>query len=119
STTITVDAPDGWIVEPEFADVTFERKGDARGVTFTLTPPEGLPEGSYDFNVSAEGDLNSSDYIRVIEYQHIGKTYLVTPAVANLKSLEVAFDPNLRIGYVDGGSDLAFEGLRRIGMNVT
>ncbi len=119
STTIYLDAPEGWVVEPESADVTFERKGDARGVTFTLVPPAGLPEGSYDFNVRAEGDLNSTDYIRVIEYQHIGKTYLVTPAVANLKSLEVAFDPNLRIGYVDGGSDLAYEGLRRIGMNVT
>lgn len=119
STTISVDAPEGWTVEPADAEVSFERKGDARGVTFTLTPPDGLPEGSYDFRVSAEGDLNSSDYIRVIDYQHIGTTYLVTPAVANLKSLEVDFDNSIRVGYVDGGSDLAFEGLRRIGMNVT
>ncbi len=118
STTIYVDAPEGWVVEPESVDVSFARKGDAAGATFTLYPPEGLPEGSYDFSVRAEGDLNSSDYIRVIEYQHVGKTYLVTPAQANLKSLEVDFDPNLRVGYVDGGSDLVFEGLRRIGMNV-
>ncbi len=117
-TTIFLDAPDGWIVEPESVDVSFARKGDAVGATFTLTPPAGLAEGSYDFNVRAEGDLNSTDFIRVIEYQHVGKTYLVTPAVANLQSLEVAFDPNLRIGYVDGGSDLVYEGLSRIGMNV-
>ena len=118
STTIRVHAPDGWIVEPETVDVEFARKGDTAGATFTLTPPEGLPEGSYDFTVSAEGELNSTDYIRVIEYQHVGRTYLVTPAQANLKSLEVAFDPNIRIGYVDGGSDLVYEGLSRIGMNV-
>ena len=31
----------------------------------------------------------------------------------------VAYDPALRIGYVDGGSDLVYEGLRRIGMDVT
>lgn len=119
STTIYVDAPEGWIVEPEYEEVEFSRKGDAAGATFTLTPPEGLEEGRYDFNVRAEGDLNSTDYIRVIEYEHIGRTYLVTPAVANVQSVDVKFDPNLRIGYVDGGSDTVYEGLRRIGMNVS
>ena len=118
STTVFVDAPDGWIVEPESVDLEFANKGAAAGATFTLTPPEGLPEGSYDFTVRAEGELESTDYVQLIDYEHIGRTYLVTPAVANLQSLQVAFDPNIRIGYVDGGSDLVFEGLRRIGMNV-
>ena len=40
------------------------------------------------------------------------------PAEANLKTLDVAFDPELRIGYVDAGSDTVYDGLRRIGMNV-
>lgn len=118
STTVFVDAPDGWIVEPESVDLDFANKGAAAGATFTLTPPEGLPEGSYDFTVRAEGELESTDFVQLIEYEHIGRTYLVTPAVANLQSLQVAFDPNIRIGYVDGGSDLVFEGLRRVGMNV-
>ncbi len=118
STTVFVDAPDGWIVEPESVDLEFANKGAAAGATFTLTPPEGLPEGSYDFTVRAEGELESTDYVQLIDYEHIGRTYLVTPAVANLQSLQVAFDPNIRIGYVDGGSDLVYEGLRRIGMNV-
>ena len=118
STSVFVDAPDGWIVEPESVDLDFANKGAAAGATFTLTPPEGLLEGSYDFTVRAEGELESTDYVQLIEYEHIGRTYLVTPAVANLQSLQVAFDPNIRVGYVDGGSDLVFEGLRRIGMNV-
>src|SRR5690606_18804307 len=43
---------------------------------------------------------------------------LIEGASANVKVLEVAFDPNLRIGYVAGGSDLVYEGLRQIGMTV-
>ena len=116
--TITVEAPEGWTVEPAAVNVTFDRKGDARGATFTLIPAEGLTDGSFDFSVRADGESSSSDFIRVISYDHIGTSYLITPATANVKVLEVAFDPDLRIGYVAGGSDLVYEGLRQIGMNV-
>jgi len=117
-TVLTVDAPEGWTVEPASVTLSFDRKGDARGASFTLTPGEGVVEGAYDFAVRAEGDASSTDYTRVISYDHIGKTYLVSSASANVQALEVAFDPNLRIGYVDGGSDRVYEGLRQIGMNV-
>ncbi|MFA5594497.1 MAG: PIG-L family deacetylase [Trueperaceae bacterium] len=117
-TTIFVDAPEGWTVEPASIDLSFNRKGDARGATFTLVPSDDIAEGSYDFAVRAEGQANSSNNVRVISYEHVGKTYLVEPASANVKVLEVAFDPNLRVGYVAGGSDLVYEGLRQIGMNV-
>lgn len=118
TTSVVVDAPEGFVVEPSSVELSFSGKGDARGATFTIYPPEGVTEGNFDFSVRAEGELESDEFVRVIEYQHVGRTYLVTPAVANLQLLEVAFDPNLRIGWVDGGSDLAFEGLRRIGINV-
>ncbi len=118
STTVFVDAPEGWTVEPASVNLSFAGKGDARGASFTLVPPAGVAEGSYDFAVRAEGELSSTDFVRVVEYQHIGRTYLVMPAAANLRVLEVAFDPSLRIGWVDGGSDLAFEGLQRVGMNI-
>lgn len=117
-TVLTVDAPEGWTVEPASVALSFNRKGDARGATFTLIPGEGLAEGSYDFSVRAEGDAESVDYTRVINYEHTGKTYLVSAATANVKALEVAFDPALRVGYVDGGSDVVYQGLRQIGMNV-
>lgn len=117
-TVLTVDAPEGWTVEPASVALSFDRKGDARGASFTLIPGEGVAEGAYDFAVRAEGDASSTDYTRVISYEHIGKTYLVSSASANVQALEVAFDPNLRIGYVDGGSDRVYEGLRQIGMNV-
>lgn len=117
-TTITVDAPLGWTVEPASIDLSFNRKGDARGATFTLVPGADITEGSYDFAVHATGQANSSNNVRIISYEHVGKTYLIEGSTANVKVLEVAFDPNLRIGYVAGGSDLVYEGLRQIGMNV-
>jgi LmbE family N-acetylglucosaminyl deacetylase len=118
TTTLVVDAPEGWAAEPASVDVSFSGKGDARGVNFTLIPPEGVGEGSFDFTVRAEGEAESSDFIQVIEYPHVGRTYLVTPAQANLQAFEVAFDEDLRVGYVAGGSDEVYEGLRNIGVQV-
>lgn len=119
STTVSLQLPEGWSSEPESADVSFEAKGDTRGVSFTLLPPEGVSSGSYDIGVVAEGELASEESVRVIDYEHVGRTYLVTPATVNLQAFEVAFDPNLRVGYVATGSDTVYEGLQRIGMNVT
>ncbi|CAN5898845.1 PIG-L family deacetylase [soil metagenome] len=118
STTVSLELPDGWSSEPASADVSFGAKGDTQGVSFTLLPPEGIESGSYDIGVVAEGELSSDENVRVVEYEHVGRTYLVTPATVNLQAFEVAFDPSLRVGYVATGSDTVYEGLQRIGINV-
>ena len=118
STTVSLALPDGWSSEPESADVTFGAKGDTQGASFTIAPPEGVSSGSYDIGVAATGELSSDENVRVVEYEHVGRTYLVTPAAVNLQAFEVAFDPNLRVGYVTTGSDTVYEGLQRIGIDV-
>ncbi len=117
-TALTVDVPEGWTVEPGYVEVSFARKGDATGASFTLTPPQDVEIGGYDFVVRAEGDAQSDKFIQVIGYDHIGRTYLVQDATANLQVLELEFPEEVRIGYVDGGSDTVYEGLRRAGMDV-
>ena len=119
STTLSLELPEGWTSEPASAEVSFEAKGDSRGATFTLLPPEGITSDAYEVGVVAEGELTSSESVRVIEYDHVGRTYLVTPAAVNVQAFEVEVDPNLRIGYVATGSDLVYEGLERIGLDVT
>lgn len=118
-TDVSLDLPEGWSSEPASSEVSFAEVGDTRSVTFTVVPPEGVERASYDIAVVAEGELASTESVDVIEYDHIGRTYLVTPAVVNLQAFDVAYDPELRVGYVDGGSDLVYEGLRRIGIDVT
>ena len=118
STTVSLELPEGWSSEPESAEVSFTAKGDTQGVSFTLAPPEGVSSGSYDIGVVTQGELSSDESVRVVEYEHVGRTYLVTPAAVNLQAFEVAFDPNLRVGYVTTGSDTVYEGLQRIGINV-
>src|SRR5690606_35718748 len=85
----------------------------------TLNPPADAVQGSYDIAVVADGELSSTESVDVIEYDPIGRTYLVTPAVVNLQAFDVAFGPALRAGYVDGRSDLVYQGLQRIGIDVT
>ena len=119
STTLGLELPEGWRSEPAEVELSFDAKGDTQGASFTLTPPEEAETGSYDIGVVAVGELGSSESVRRIEYDHVGLTYLVTPAAVNVQAFEVAFDPDLRVGYVATGSDLVYEGLQRIGMDVT
>ena len=59
STTLSLALPEGWSSEPTDAEVSFEAKGDTRGVTFTLIPPEGIVSDAYEVGVVAEGELSS------------------------------------------------------------
>jgi LmbE family N-acetylglucosaminyl deacetylase len=116
--TLSVVAPEGWGVEPAEQAVSFSRGGDVQAVSFTLLPPEGLASGSYDFEIVADGAASSASWVRVVDYQHIDRSYMVLPATVNVQAFEVVFDESLRVGYVDSGVDLVPEALRRIGVQV-
>lgn len=116
--TISVVTPEGWTTEPTEHAVTFSRQGDVRSVSFTLIPPDDLESGSYDFEIVAEGVASSSSWVRVIDYEHINRSYMVLPAMVNVQAFEVAFDDDLRVGYVDSGVDIVHQRLREMGVRV-
>ena len=118
STTLRLDAPAGWTTDPANVALTFGRKGDVAAATFTLVPPADVAAGGYDFAIVAEGEATSTSWVRVVDYDHIDRAYMVLPATVNVQAFEVAFDDGLRIGYVDSGVDLVFQGLRAMGMQV-
>lgn len=117
--TISIATPAGWTTEPAEASVAFGRTGDVVATSFRLVPPADLAPGSYDFQLVASGEAESRHWVRVVDYDHIDRAYLVEDAGLNVQAFEVAFDPTLRIGYVDSGVDLVHVALRGVGMDVT
>jgi LmbE family N-acetylglucosaminyl deacetylase len=118
SSTVSIVSPDGWSTEPASLPVSFTRQGDVVAASFTLVPPADVASGSYDFAIAADGDAMSTEWVRVVDYDHIDRAYMVLPATINVQAFEVEFDEDLRIGYVDTGVDLVHVALRGMGVHV-
>lgn len=118
STNIFPVLPEGWQATPAFKHLTFARKGEVQAATFTVTAPEGLAAGRYQIGFEARGNAESDRSVQVIQYEHIGRTYIVRPAVVDVQAFPVAVDENLRVGYVSGGADSVPAALRLMGVNV-
>lgn len=111
--------PEGWKAEPAQAELSFQRRGQVQPATFTITPPASMTTaGQYSIAFATKGEARSESYVRVMEYPHIGRTYMVLPAKVDVQAFEVSVDPTLKVGYVASGLDSVPESLRQIGVNV-
>ena len=117
-TSVSLDAPEGWTVEPADVPLSFSGALESLGASFTVTPPEGVSPDRYTLNLRAEGQAASQDYVQTISYPHVGENYLRQAANVMVQAFPVAVRPDLRIGYVDGGSDTVYEALRQLGFDV-
>lgn len=111
--------PSGWRVEPAEVPFQFELKGETHAATFVVTPPAELEPGDYVLTAQAVSDVAGSSHgVRVIEYPHIGRTYMVEDATVTLRAFPVAVAP-VKVGYVASGFDSVPEALRLMGVDVT
>lgn len=117
-TSVSVQVPDGWRVEPQAAPVSFKKKGEVQTATFTVKPPAGVAAGRYRLAVQTAGVANSRESVRVIEYQHIGRTYMVQPAAVDVQVFSVKVPSGLKVGYVASGFDSVPDALRQLGIDV-
>lgn len=116
---IRLKAPEGWKIEPAEAPFTFENKGETASATFQVTPPAGLSTDDYTVVAEAVSDVGySSHNVHVIDYEHIGRTYLVEDATVVLRAFPLAVAP-VKVGYVASGFDSVPEALRLMGVDVT
>ncbi|MEW8979951.1 MAG: NEW3 domain-containing protein [Symbiobacterium sp.] len=118
STNIFPVLPEGWQTTPTFRNLTFSRKGEVQAASFVVTAPADLAAGRYQIGFQARGQSVSDRSVQVIEYEHIGRTYIVKPAVVDVQAFSVKVDENLPVGYVSGGADNVPAALRLMGVNV-
>ncbi|MBO2519921.1 MAG: hypothetical protein CW349_09585 [Firmicutes bacterium] len=111
--------PDGWQVDPVEVPFAFQRKGETFAATFTVTPPPDVADGDYTVVAEAVSDVATSELgVRVIDYPHISRTYLIEEAQVTLRAFPLAVAP-VRVGYVASGFDSVPEALRLMGLEVT
>lgn len=119
SGTVTLQAPDGWTVDPPSVPFTLRRKGDRTAVSFSVVPTKRTPAGDYRLKASATVDGQTSDLMmRTIAYPHIQTHRLYSPAEAQVRVFDLNVAP-VSIGYVMGSGDRIPEALHRMGVPVT
>jgi LmbE family N-acetylglucosaminyl deacetylase len=109
--------PDGWKVNPEEVDFTFNKKDEEKLVEFNISPPE----ESSEVKLNAEAIIGNKVYdmgITRINYDHIPiQTYLPKSEIKVVR-LYTKKDIN-NIGYIMGSGDNIPDYLAQLGYNIT
>ena len=113
---VTLELPAGWQATPARATVEFSREDEARTVRFMVRPAGGVAAGEYRIRatVASAGETFDRGY-QVVEYPHIGRRQLVHASDTVMSVIDVALEPGLRVGYVDGVGDEVPPAIEQLG----
>ena len=114
---LRLEAPPGWTVAPAVQPFAFERPGEKRRLTFTLTAPAEVVTGY----IVAAADIGGRTYRngrQDIRYDHIPSQLLQPPARLKAVSLNLAIKSR-QVGYLAGAGDEVAAGIARMGCVVT
>jgi LmbE family N-acetylglucosaminyl deacetylase len=116
---VALGTPAGWQVTPPIQDVSFAREDEAQTLRVRVRPPSGTRPGAYRLRafVSADGRRYDRGY-QVVEYEHVERHQLVTPAESTVKLVDVTVSPGLTVGYVMGVGDQVPPALEQLGVKV-
>jgi hypothetical protein len=113
---VTLELPAGWQATPPSATLEFSREDEARTVRFEVRPPGGVTEGEYRIGAAVASDGETYDRgFQVVEYPHIGRRHLIHGSETVMKVIDVALEPGLQVGYVDGVGDEVPPAIEQLG----
>lgn len=119
-TSVSLNVPKDWKVTPASQEVSFAAKGETKPVSFQVKAPAGTAVGKYTVTaVATSGDVTSKENVQIIDYPHIGKTYLIQPAELKIQAFDLKVPTGLKVGYVSSGFDNIDQYLTQFGVNVT
>jgi LmbE family N-acetylglucosaminyl deacetylase len=120
SVSVALSVPAGWTVTPATAPISFLREDEEATVTFNVDAPAALGPGEWPVTAaatSASGAGSSLGY-EVVEYPHIHRRHVVTPAAARMKAVAVTIAPGLKVGYIMGSGDRVPDAMTQLGAEV-
>lgn len=129
---VTLQAPEGWRVEPATSTVTFAREDESASVGFTVHAPKAAASkttarGAVTLTARAVplagprgGDAAAASSLgyQVVEYPHIQRRHKIVPAKATVKLIDVAIASGVKVGYIAGPGDAVPAALAQIGADV-
>jgi LmbE family N-acetylglucosaminyl deacetylase len=114
---VRLQPPPGWRAEPERIAVVLAKNGDAKVVSFTLTPPAEASSGELSVAVQTDREERARSLV-TIDHPHIPPQTLLPPSAMRLVRADVKI-PARTIGYVMGSGDEIPAILRQLGCEVT
>lgn len=119
--TFSLDVPGDWVVEPASQELAFAAKNETKSLSFSVKAPSDTAIGKYTVTAAASinGNVVSKKGAQVIEYPHIGRTYMVQPAELNIQAFDLDVPKGLKVGYVSSGFDDINVYLSQLGVDVT
>lgn len=120
SGSVSLELPDGWEHTPAQHRVTLSEPGATAAFTFQVSRPTGGAEGMYSLSARVVSDDGQAftDGVTLVDYPHIRRGTLFTPATTQASVFPVAVRENLRVGYVMGSGDGGPEAIRQLGARV-
>lgn len=111
--------PQGWTLEPAFAEFSLAAAPATDTISFTALMPNNIEPGSYELRANAlVNGRFSGQTMEVISYPHISTHRIYNDAITRIEVIDVAV-ADVDVGYVMGSGDLVPESLRRLGIDVS
>ncbi len=112
------EAPQGWKIEPQSADVSFTAPGQ-KSVEFKELP-DGAKEARYEVRALLNADgRDYTDGYALVTRPDLGGFFYYQPALQRASIVDVKVPQGLKIGYIMGAGDDIPDVLRELGLNVT
>jgi LmbE family N-acetylglucosaminyl deacetylase len=127
---LKLEVPSGWQVDPPEVQLALGDVVDSMTARFMLTIPKDTPEGVYPLRYVVECD--GRDYGVVLNAVRMGapglprlpdeatcvkEQIITTPALGNVRFIDVKFVPGLKYAYVKGADEDVLNALARFGLD--
>jgi LmbE family N-acetylglucosaminyl deacetylase len=112
-----LELPQGWSSEPGSAAFSFSHAGEAKTVSFRVTPGA-LAEKVYALKAVAEtANGTTSEGFRAVGYKGLTPTNMYTAATYRARGVDVKVAAGLKVGYLPGTGDEVQASLENIGIH--
>lgn len=118
---LSLELPSGWRSDPASHPFRFPEPGAEASFSFSVLPPADRSPGLYAVEAVARTHQGESfrEGVSLVDYRHIRRAALFTPARARVSVLPVEVREGIRVGYVMGSGDMGPEILRQMGVELT
>lgn len=116
---VTLTMPTGWTAQPAAQAFSFARAGERASYRFSVQPGA---LGNERYTIEAVATAGAREYregYELVDHRDLEVRYLYRPSSAEVRGVNVAAVPGLRVGYVMGIGDQVPAGLRQLGATVT
>jgi LmbE family N-acetylglucosaminyl deacetylase len=116
---VALKLPAGWKSQPVSLPFSFARAGERSSYRFSVTP---AAIDAKPYTIEAIATAAGKEYkegYEIIDQRDLELRYLYRPSTAEVRGVNVATVPGLKVGYVMGIGDSVPQGLQQLGAQVT